>query len=80
MKFRGIDSPCKGCPDRAIEPVNCHSICEKFKDYEAKHKAELEKYYAEKDITKTINKLNYESSKKIKEVPEPLKHGRRPKR
>lgn len=25
-----IGGQCKGCPDRTIEPVNCHTYCEKY--------------------------------------------------
>ena len=29
-----MTSPCKDCPDRSIEPVNCHSVCEKYMVYD----------------------------------------------
>jgi len=30
--------PCGGCTQRSIEPVNCHSVCEKYLSYAAECK------------------------------------------
>ena len=79
MKFRGIDSPCKGCEKRH---VLCHSTCEDFAKYKEEHESALRAWRAGKTIDGVINQLNYESSKKARsqDTPEPLKHGRKRKK
>ena len=43
-------APCKDCPDRSIEPVNCHMNCERYKRWQElrmplyKAKIETNKY------------------------------------
>lgn len=39
MAIGGVFCCCKSCTDRQTEPVNCHSYCEKYKQY----REELEK-------------------------------------
>ena len=34
-----IATPCYGCPDRTVEPNNCHEICEKYLAYQRDTKA-----------------------------------------
>ena len=34
-------SPCKGCPDRTVEP-NCHMTCDKYRAYQAARRGELD--------------------------------------
>ena len=38
-------SPCLDCQDRVVEPVNCHSFCERFKDFRDKLAAEKDQAY-----------------------------------
>ena len=35
---RKSNGPCEGCTKRSIEPVNCHSVCEKYLSYAAECK------------------------------------------
>ena len=79
MRFRGIESPCKDCEKR--HPA-CHDKCEDFKKFRQKHEKALHEWKEEKTLDGVISNLNYESTKKWgkKEIPEPLKHGRKPRR
>lgn len=59
---------CKGCPDRAIEPVNCHGICPGNWYREKKHEEEKAKIEAERKIDeefracRTYSKMRSESA------------------
>ena len=74
MVFNWIQSPCKECQDR---DVLCHSKCEKYKEYRAKHEAESKKHFMEQALNRKIGQLNYESANKNEKLPEPLRHGRK---
>lgn len=42
-----LQDTCKGCPNRTVEPVNCHTTCEKYlKAVELKHEIEERKRQA----------------------------------
>lgn len=34
MKLTPYEAPCKGCPDRTVEP-NCHVTCPRYQSYRA---------------------------------------------
>lgn len=34
MRITPYEAPCKGCPDRAVEP-NCHASCPRYRSYRA---------------------------------------------
>ena len=53
---------CKDCTDRQIEPVNCHSICEKYLTAFAKHQANKESL-AEKDVRLYVGNQKYRSKR-----------------
>ena len=76
MYFNWIQAPCKDCQDRH---VNCHSTCERYKEYRSKHEAEATKVFNENATAGKITQLNYIASKKNEKLPLPLRHGRKKK-
>lgn len=62
-----IGGQCKDCPDRQIEPVNCHTYCEKY--LEASKKWQEHKHNMNKAMASDYNYDRYksESVRKTKE-------------
>lgn len=46
------DTPCKGCKERQIEPVNCHTVCERYRKW-------LESYRYDMNRLKQLKKLGF---------------------
>lgn len=76
MNFNFVKSPCYKCKDRYIEPVNCHSVCEKYLEYRAKHDEENNKVFKEKVIDKTVSQMITDGATSKRKNPLPLQHGR----
>lgn len=71
-----IASPCKDCQKRYRA---CHDTCVEFRDYRDRYEAEQKKIKQEKAIKNMVNQLNYGSTRRKENLPEQLKHGRRPR-
>ena len=54
-----INSPCRGCEKRCIEPVNCHTYCKPFLEYRAKvdaaNAAERNEIRAKVEVSSYVN-------------------------
>lgn len=77
-----LKSPCKNCQDRSIEPVNCHTNCEKYLEYQVKN-AELRNQ--EYDFDKVDRQIlairkQWRNYSQMDPRPESLKHGRQVRR
>lgn len=72
-----INSPCKGCPDRTIELVNCHSHCEKYlksiEDWEQYKKKVDDSRKADYDY-QNFKRTNVENTKKYMNNHKPRNH------
>lgn len=47
MNFNYIKCPCRDCEKREC---NCHATCEEYKDYEIKHRTEVQKVNSERYV------------------------------
>ncbi len=74
MVFNWIQAPCKDCKDRQ---VNCHSFCERYKDYRDRHEAEATKLFHENATNGKISQMNYNATHCKEKLPAPLRHGRK---
>ena len=73
-----VKSPCKDCPDRTIEPVNCHSYCEKFIEYKNINRERKNQEYEEINVDRQLRAIHgqWRSYSQSDPRPESLKHGR----
>ena len=55
------NGPCKGCTDRTVEPINCHSVCERYLAWSKTRKEALDHKYTIKGHEAAIveSKIDY---------------------
>lgn len=56
-----IGSPCLNCKDRCVEPVNCHTYCERYKNFVSDRKAIIDEKSRDLSIecyvTKSVRRI-----------------------
>ena len=78
MSIRGVNPPCKDCPDRHIK---CHASCERYLEYKKKNNEERQKDYKERLVTMQLYEMEQERKRKSSTAQRPssLKHGMKKK-
>lgn len=58
-------SPCKNCAARQSEPINCHTICEKYLDYQKTRENERKRRNKEHELDYYISQSEGNRIQKI---------------